>query len=138
MTSKEIRETITFSCDPRFKKLLTTKKRELGYRTNSQMIRDALLFFFSSENMLENISDADMIVTLISVVYNHHDSTTLEQYLRVQHQSNVTFSSHFHLPSGDCFEILMLNDKTKNVKKLIQKLRSINGLKNIAIKLINV
>ena len=138
MTLKEIRETITFSCDPRFKKMLSTKKRILGYRTNSQMIRDALLFFFNSENMLEKISDADMIVTLISLVYNHHDSSTLEEYLRVQHQSNVTFSSHFHLPSGDCFEILMLHDKARNVKNLIQELRSVNGLKNITLKVINV
>ncbi len=138
MTLKEIRETITFSCDPRFKKMLSTKKRELGYRTNSQMIRDALMFLFNSENMLEKISDTDMIVTLISLVYNPQDSSTLEEYLRVQHQSNVTFSSHFHLPSGDCFEILMLNDKARNVKNLIQKLRGVKGLQNISVKVINI
>jgi CopG family nickel-responsive transcriptional regulator len=135
MTVKEIRETVTFSCDPRFKKLLSKKKKEFGYQTKSQMIRDALRVFFDSENMLERISDADMIVTLISVIYDHHDSTTLEEYLRIQHQSNVTFSSHFHLPSGDCFEILMMRDQAKYVKKLIQELRSIKGLKNISFKL---
>lgn len=135
MTLKEIRETVTFSCDPRFKKLLSTKKTEFGYQTKSQMIRDALQFFFDSEKMLERTSDTDMIVTLISVSYNHHNSTTLEEYLRVQHKSNVTFSSHFHLPSGDCIEILMINDQAKIVKKLIQELRGINGLKNISFKL---
>ncbi len=135
MTLKEIRETITFSCDPLFKKLLSTKMKDFGYQTKSQMIRDALQSFFDSEKMLERASDTDMIVTLISVVYDHHDSTTLEEYLRVQHQSNVAFSSHFHLPSGECIEILMINDQVKNVKKLIQELRGINGLKNISYRL---
>ena len=136
MTSKEIRETITFSCDPKFKALISTKTHDLGYQTKSQLIRDALQFLFDSEKLLKGTSDAVTITALISVIYNHLDSVTLVEFLRVQHQSNVLFSSHFHMPSGDCLEILMIKDKAKSVKKLIQGLRGINGLKNISYRAI--
>lgn len=136
MTAKEIRETITFSCEPELHKLISAKKEELGYQTKSQMIRDALKKFFDSENVLEKAHDTDLIVTLISVVFNHHDSSTLENYIHVQHELNVSFSTHFHLPSGDCIEILLVKNRVSNIKKLIKNLRAINGLKDISYRII--
>ena len=72
MANKGVRETITFSCDPGFKKLIKIKVNEFGYQNKSQMIRDALQQFFESEKGLENIPEAITIIAIITVAYDHH------------------------------------------------------------------
>jgi metal-responsive CopG/Arc/MetJ family transcriptional regulator len=137
MGIKGIRETITFSCEPDFKQLISTKVKELGYQNKSQMIRDALQSFFESETIINKVSDEVDITLVISVVYDHHDSSTLEEFICIQHKSNVAYSSHFHMPGRECLEIMVVNDKAKNARDFIKELRAITGLKYISIKAIS-
>jgi metal-responsive CopG/Arc/MetJ family transcriptional regulator len=138
MTSKSIRETITFSCEPEFKALISTKVKELGYQNKSQMIRDALQIFFESEETLDRISDKEntRLIALISVVYNHRDLKTIQKFMRVQHETDVAFSSHFHM-NHECLENFTIKDDAKAVRSFLQKLRSISGLKYISFRIIS-
>lgn len=137
MTQKGIRETITFSCEPEFKKLIATKVEEFGYQNTSQMIRDALQKFFESEDALANISETTVITAIISVVYDHHDLGTIRQFIDVQHRFNIGFSSHFHMTSEECLENLVISDIVKNIRILLKKLRSVDGLKYISMKTVS-
>ncbi|MFX0050530.1 MAG: CopG family ribbon-helix-helix protein [Candidatus Hermodarchaeota archaeon] len=138
MTSKPIRETITFSCEPEFKSLISTKVTELGYQNKSQMIRDALQIFFESEDSLDRISSKEKtkITALVSVVYNHHDLNTLQKFMQIQHQTDVAFSSHFHM-NHECLENFTIKDDAKTVRSFLQKLRAISGLKYISFRIIS-
>ncbi|MFX0182054.1 MAG: CopG family ribbon-helix-helix protein [Candidatus Hodarchaeota archaeon] len=138
MTSKPIRETITFSCEPEFKTLISIKVKELGYQNKSQMIRDALQIFFESEETLDRIADQEntRLIALISVVYNHHDLNTIQKFMQVQHETDVAFSSHFHM-NHECLENFTIKDNAKAVRSFLQKLRSIGGIKYISFRIIS-
>ncbi len=137
MTQKGIRETITFSCEPEFKKLIATKVEEFGYQNTSQMIRDALQKFFESEEALDNISETTEVTVIISVVYDHHDLSTIQQFIEVQHRFNIGFSSHFHMTPEECLENLIVSDIVKNIRILLKKLRSVDGLKYISLRTVS-
>lgn len=138
MNKKSIRETITFSCDPGFKELITTKVNELGYHNTSQMIRDALQNFFESEEVLDKVSNSNTEITvIISVVYDHNDRKTTQKFIEAQHHSNVAFSSHFHMKKNECLEILMINNTVGNVRLLLKKLRAIDGIRYISGRLVS-
>ncbi len=137
MNKKGIRETITFSCEPRFKNLIATKVNDFGYQSTSQMIRDALQSFFESEEVLDNVTDSSKEITvIISVVYDHNDQETIRKFLEIQHQSNVVFSTHFHLKKRECLENLIINDSIQNIRLLLKKLRTIDGMKYISFKVV--
>jgi len=137
MASKGNRETITFSCEPELKTLIANKVIDLGYHTQSQMIRDALQAFFKSEKALEQIPNDSRVVTLISVVYNHDDLIVVKEFMSAQHESHITVSNHFHLEEKECLENLIVDDTAQSIKQFIRKLRSITGLKNISINVIS-
>lgn len=137
MTQKGVRETITFSCEPKFKKLISAKVKEFGYRNKSQMIRDALQSFFESEKVINSISDTSEVTVIISVVYDHHDHKTVQQYLEAQHHSNVNYSSHFHMNKAECLENVIIKDRINNIRLLLMELRSIEGLKNVSLRLVS-
>ncbi len=137
MTQKGNRETITFSCEPGLKKLISTKVKEFGYQNTSQMIRDALQKFFESEEVLNSISENTEVTVIISVVYDHHDLNTIQQFIELQHHSNVGFSSHFHMTQKECLENLIITNTAKNILILLKNLRSLDGLKYISVRLVS-
>ncbi len=137
MDQKGIRETITFSCEPKFKKLISVKFKELGYKNKSQMIRDALQSFFESEKVIDSFSDTSELTVIISVVYDHHDGKTVQQYIEAQHKSNVNYSSHFHMNKEECLEIVIIRDRINNIRMLLKELRSIEGLKNVSLRVVS-
>ena len=138
MNRKGIRETITFSCEPRFKNLITTKVNEFGYQNTSQMIRDALQSFFESEEVLDSVTDSSTEITvIISVVYDHNDRKTIQKFFKVQHHSNVVFSTHFHLKKRECLENLIINDSVNNIRLLLKKLRLIDGMKYVSFRVVS-
>lgn len=138
MVSKIIRETITFSCEPEFKTLISSKVKELGYQNKSQMIRDALQSFFESEETLNKITNPERtrITALISVVYNHSDLNTIQKFMEIQHETNIAFSSHFHM-NHECLENFAIKDDARSVSTFLQKIRSIGGLKYISFRIIS-
>lgn len=137
MAGKGLRDTITFSCDPNFKKLISTKVIELGYQNKSQMIRDALQNFFESEKGLKNIEDTVKITVIISVVYDHHDLNTISKFIEAQHDLNLSYSFHHHMCPDECLENLIVNDEAKNIRFLMKKLRGIPGIKYISLQLVS-
>ncbi|MHA1215433.1 MAG: CopG family ribbon-helix-helix protein [Candidatus Hodarchaeales archaeon] len=137
MSSNKTRETITFSCDPELKKLIEFKVRELGYQNKSQMIRDALQSFFESEEFLQRMAGDLKIILLVSVLYDHDDLTTVKQFLSVQHESHVAYSTHHHITKEECLENLIVHDTVDNVREFLTRLRSIAGLKNVSVKVIS-
>ncbi|MFX1516449.1 MAG: CopG family ribbon-helix-helix protein [Promethearchaeota archaeon] len=137
MSSKGVRDTVTFSCEPKFKKLISTKVKEFGYQNKSQMIRDALQNFFESEKGLENIEDTVKITAIISVVYDHHNLSTISQFIEAQHALNLSHSYHHHMHPDECLENLIVKDEVKNIRILLKKLRAISGMKYISLQLIS-
>ena len=138
MVSKVVRETITFSCEPEFKTLISSKVKELGYQNKSQMIRDALQGFFESEETLNKMTDPERtrITALVSVVYNHNDLNVIQRFMEIQHETNIAFSSHFHM-NHECLENFAIKDDAISVRTFLQKLRSIGGLKYISFRIIS-
>ena len=132
-----IRETITFSCESKFKELIKTKAKEFGYQTKSQMIRDALQHFFESEQGLETIPRSVKITAIISVAYDHHDQASVSGFMEIQHSSQVSYSFHHHMDHGECLENLIIHDTAENVKKLLNRFRSVAGLKYISFQIVS-
>jgi metal-responsive CopG/Arc/MetJ family transcriptional regulator len=56
--------------------------------------------------------------------------------MQVQHETDVAFSSHFHM-NHECLENFTIKDDAKAVRSILQKLRSISGLKYISFKIIS-
>jgi metal-responsive CopG/Arc/MetJ family transcriptional regulator len=137
MANKGVRETITFSCDPKFKELIKIKVNELGYQNKSQMIRDALQQFFESEKGLSNIPESITITAIITVAYDHHDQSSVSNFMDIQHSSDISYSFHHHMDNGECLENLIIHDKVKNVKKLLKLFRAVSGLKYISVQIVS-
>jgi len=137
MADKGTRETITFSCESNFKKLVKTKAKEFGYQTKSQMIRDALQNFFGSEKGLENIPNSTKITVIISVAYDHHDQSSVSNFLEIQHSFNVSYSFHHHMEHGECLENLIICDSVEKVKQILKRFRSVTGLKYISLQIVS-
>jgi len=109
----------------RFDKVIKKK----GYSNRSEAIRDLI----RDEIVREKWEDeAAEVIGTITIVYDHHVSNVTEKLLRVQHHhlAAIASTTHVHMDVQNCLEVLILEGKAGQVKKLADEIISIKGVKH--------
>ena len=113
----------------------TSKKK--GYFKRSEAIRDALRNFILESKWT---TDEDAVVTgTISLVYDHEVRSLMDKLTDVQHDSGILIkaSLHLHLDEHNCMEIIAMEGKAKELKKLSEEILGIRGVKTLKTTILN-
>jgi CopG family nickel-responsive transcriptional regulator len=105
----------------------TAKKK--GYLKRSEAIRDALRNFILESKWT---TDENAVLTgTISLVYDHEVRSLVDKLIDIQHDSGVLIkaSLHLHLDEHNCMEIIAMEGKAKELKRLSETMLSRRGVK---------
>lgn len=102
---------------------------EKGYVNRSEAIRD-LIRDVLVEQRIEN-PETESFGTL-TIIYNHHHGEISDKLNNVQHDyfQNIVSTTHIHLDSHNCLEVLILKGKTGNLKSLSDMILSMKNVKH--------
>jgi CopG family nickel-responsive transcriptional regulator len=115
-------------------KLLTRFDKQVGlqgYQTRSKAIADLIAESLVKKAWAENRE----VAGAITLVYNHHRRELLSTLTKVQHDFHqlIVSSQHIHLDHDNCFEIVVVKGKPREVEKLAQRLKSTKGVKHSSL-----
>lgn len=105
----------------------TAKKK--GYLKRSEAIRDALRNFILESKWA---TDENAVLTgTISLVYDHEVRSLVDKLIDIQHDSGVLIkaSLHLHLDEHNCMEIIAMEGKAKELKRVSETMLSRRGVK---------
>lgn len=103
--------------------------KRMGYKNRSEAIRDLMRDFLSETKRIHN-KDLVSMGTL-SFLYDHHASNIQADLSNIQHKHKIVHSStHVHLESGECMEVLILKGKVAAMDKLSAEILSMKGVKH--------
>jgi CopG family nickel-responsive transcriptional regulator len=113
----------------------TAKKK--GYLKRSEAIRDALRNFILESKWT---TDENAVLTgTISLVYDHDVRSLVDKLTDIQHDSGVLIkaSLHLHLDEHNCMEIIAMEGKAKELKRLSETMLSRRGVKTLKITILH-
>lgn len=100
-----------------------------GYATRSEAIRDMI-----RDSLVEQQweSGGEETVGTITLVYNHHTREIDHSLTEMQHKSygQIVSSLHIHLDAHNCLEVLVVRGKSRDIKKIADRLIGTKGVKH--------
>ena len=117
----------------RFDGLIAAK----GYTNRSEAIRDLLREKLSTDKLNDPSAKA---VAAVNLVYNHHSTKLMQKLASLQHSHllETVCSTHIHLDSHDCLEMIVLKGRVSEINKVAESFLSQKGVKQGKINLISV
>lgn len=102
--------------------------RNKGYRSRSEAIRDLIRQALSTNQLDDPRAKA---VGVVLLVYDHHVTKLTETLLNLQHSNLLhTISSlHVHLDHRRCLEIIVLQGRVAEIKRVGEKMISLKGVR---------
>lgn len=103
--------------------------RKKGYTNRSEAIRDLVRKSIIEADV--KIEECDVIGTL-TIVYEHERKMFINKLLNIEHlhHGEILSTTHVHIDKHTCLEVLIISGKTKNVKRLADKIIAIKGVKH--------
>ena len=110
----------------------TALKKEMN---RSQIVREALNAWLSEDLRGSNFNQNVPTVSILSYIYDHHDTRVVQDILHSQHEFDeiILSSTHIHLSHTECFEIVVAKGVITKINKLSDSIRSVKGLNNFRI-----
>ncbi len=107
------------------------KKENYANRSNAiaDLIRDKLI----KQEWAENKKVAGAII----MVFDHHQRDLVNNLTNIQHDYHkyIISSQHVHLDHDNCFEIVVVKGKPRELEELVNKLKSAKGVKHASLSL---
>ncbi len=103
------------------------------HRANrSEAVRNLMREYISGERWMS--SDGEVCAT-ITIVYDHHLPKLTRKLTAAQHDSGeiIICSTHVHLNHDTCLECIITKGISQDIKKFIEALRKIRGIKSLNI-----
>lgn len=113
----------------------TSKKK--GYFKRSEAIREALRNFILESKWS---TDENAVLTgTISLVYDHEVRSLVDKLTDIQHDSGVLIkaSLHLHLDEHNCMEIIAMEGKAKELRKLSETMLGNRGVKTLKMTILH-
>ncbi len=109
----------------KFDRLIVQK----GYNNRSEAIRDLIR---SQLVELEWTDEDQEVAGTITLVYDHHVKGLSDLLTDLQHDFHdlILSTMHVHLDHFNCLEVLVIQGKAGDAKKVAEKLISIKGVKH--------
>ena len=103
------------------------KKR--GYASRSEAIRDLIREKLIEEEWKNADSET---VGVFSYIYDHHKPDLTAEINSIQHGhlELIRSSSHFHIDHNNCLEVVILDGRSGDIKRITDKLMSLKGIKH--------
>jgi len=100
-----------------------------GYHTRSEAVRD--LVRSSLVEAAWQTPDADVVGT-VTLVYDHHQRGLCEHLTNLQHGHHqlVRATTHMHLDTANCLEVIVVKGPAAQVQHLADELISSRGVKH--------
>lgn len=97
------------------------------YSNRSEAIRDLIRRALVKEQW----QNESLVIGSISLVYDHHKTDLVETLIEVQHEFHnlVVSTQHIHVDHDNCFEVVIVKGKARQIRKLAQKMQSEKGVK---------
>ena len=113
------------------KELLDELDRALkaqGYASRSEAVRDALRDFLANYRWRQELKGE--LVGVVVLVYDHDVRGLTDALIDIQHSSPaISTVQHVHLDARNCLEILVVRGSAKEIKKLVDRLGALRGVK---------
>jgi len=102
---------------------------ERGYTNRSEAFRDLI-----RDELVQKASEPpdSQVVGTLTLVYDHHVRLLNERLTDLQHDHHQSILStlHVHLDHDNCLEVLVMRDRSANVRKIADALISTKGVKH--------
>jgi CopG family transcriptional regulator, nickel-responsive regulator len=107
---------------------ISSNKR--GYENRSEALRDLIRNSLIQQKV--NFDKDAQVLGSLTLVYDHHSATVLQDMANIQHTYHNLILSvmHLHVNHKDCLEILALSGSTKQINQLSDELISLKGVKH--------
>lgn len=127
MYSEKNVERISFTVSSEFIQEFDKLADELGYKSRSSAISDAMRMFFTKKKQEDQDIEIDGFVI---IAYNHHQRRVLEELTELEHHSEILIKSsmHIHVSEENCSEVIAVQGRAENVKNFANKLQTIKGI----------
>ncbi len=101
----------------------------IGYKNRSEAIRDLIRNRLVKEAWEE---EDEEVVGILSLVYDHEKSEVTEKLNHIQHQfiGAIVSSTHIHLDSHNCLEVVILKGKSREIEKISDLLQCTLNVKH--------
>lgn len=122
---------ISVSLDAGLVAAFDRKIREEGYPTRSKAVGDLIRASLVEGEWKSGAEVAGAIV----LVYDHHKPGLSGHLTTLQHdfQPIILTSQHVHLDHDNCLEIVAVRGRPREVESLLQRFKSIKGLKHVSL-----
>jgi CopG family transcriptional regulator, nickel-responsive regulator len=108
-----------------FDELISTK----GYTNRSEAVRDLIREHIVAHEWKE---ENRVTVGVIAFVYSHELRELTDKLTDLQHQdyNSILSTLHIHLDEHNCLEVLVVKGKTKNIRRISDRLIGTKGVKH--------
>lgn len=99
------------------------------YASRSEAVRDALRDFLASYRWRSELKGEQLGAIL--VMYEHDVRGLTDKLMDIQHESASLISAvqHLHVDLKNCLEILIVNGPAEEIRKLVDSLGALRGVK---------
>jgi CopG family nickel-responsive transcriptional regulator len=109
---------------------------EWEYASRSEAVRDAVRGLLTEYRWRTNLSGPQR--GSVVVVHDHHVGDVTDEMLDIQHESLdlITAVQHVHLSEHLCLETLVVDGSGAEVRKLVNRLQSLRGVRQVELALV--
>jgi CopG family nickel-responsive transcriptional regulator len=121
-------ERVGIAFEPDLLKKFDLLIRKKGYKSRSEAIRDLVRKSIIESDVASEKGD---VLGTVTIVYDHEIHNVPDKLLHIQHryQAEILATSHTHIDTRTCLEVLVVRGKHKIVKKLADSLIAVKGVK---------
>lgn len=116
------------SIEPELLKKFDRLIKNKGYENRSEAIRDLV-----RKSIIESEIEVEKgeIIGALTIVYDHDVGNITNKLLHIQHHclSETISTTHVHLDEHNCFEVIVVRGKAKDVRKLAENIKALKGVK---------
>lgn len=98
-----------------------------GYENRSEAIRDLVRDALMQQTWEK---DEQIVAGSILLFYDHRKRNLMEDLTKAQHDmhDHVMSTTHFHLDSANCLELIVVKGKAREIQQLSNTLSSLKGV----------
>ena len=116
------------SIEPELLKKFDRLIKNKGYTNRSEAIRDLV-----RKSIIESKVKVEKgkVIGALTIVYDHDVGNITNKLLHIQHHclSETISTTHVHLDEHNCFEVIVVRGKAKDVRKLAENIKALKGVK---------
>mgnify|MGYP000562440238 CR=1 FL=1 len=122
----------TISLDPALALQFDQLIDQRGYVNRSEAVRDLIRAQLGTAHLQAPGKTTQWCVATVSFVYNHHELTTAQRVIGLQHDHHdlVVTSSHIHLDHDHCLETVVLRGPFLEVQSFAEQLVALRGARH--------